>query len=113
MTHGFDCSELTKGFTLRLCTESNTQYHVTDFGGLINMGKGFTTSGHTVTIANFYGSTNEQKHDIAVNILNNLFDLTTNSLTSTIRFTSSIYNLLSAEEKAIGTNKGWTVQSGG
>ena len=63
-------------------------------------------NGLPITLNHSYGNCFSLTHDSALTIINNLPTVTT---TKTITFSSVIAGLLSTEEKAIATNKNWTI----
>lgn len=78
---------------------------VTAFGGFLNLGQSFTSSGKIVRVKVFYTPDNETKHTILMNIINNLYDLTQKGLTAQLNL-QYMLSLLTTEEKQIATDKG-------
>ena len=86
-------------------TSNNTV--LTDFGGFINL-KNSWNGNHCVNKLTVLS------HQSLINILNGLYDFTGNNQTPTssqgkIKFGSTHLATLSDDEKAIATNKGWTL----
>jgi len=102
--NGFDCSALPMRNSYRI---SNLP---SEFGGYWDLGASFASNGGLVYIQGISG-TNEQKHQVLLNIFNSIYDLTEKNLTGTIRLVSALYNLLTSEDIAIATSKGWTVRT--
>lgn len=105
----------------KVFTVSNVFYKctkLTDLGGLLNLGKGYTRASNNYSNYKLILSTaNKLTHDSLMNVINNLYDL---NLTYDVANGGTLYtqglilgstNLakLTAEEIAIATNKGWTV----
>ena len=110
--------ELDAGNVTNARTIFNNCKALTNFGGLLNIGKAFTT-----TIANnsayklSLAYSNNLTHESLMNVINKLYDL---NLTYNVAGGGTLYtqtlNLgptniakLTPEELAIATNKGWTV----
>lgn len=97
---------------------------LSNFGGLLNVGKGFKTKANNLNNYTFqFYNANGLTHDSLINIINNLYDLNLtygvydeegNGLEGTL-YTQKLQigttNMakLTAEEIAIATNKGWSV----
>ncbi len=84
---------------------------LTNVGYLTNMGKGFI-SGTIRTVSLSYCS--KLTKESCMNIINSLYDLNLNSSydnRASIRFDAIPYTLLSTDDIAIATNKGWIVES--
>lgn len=84
---------------------------LTNVGYLTNMGKGFI-SGIIRTVSFSYCS--KLTKESCMNIINSLYDLNLNNsygIGARVRFHATPYALLSTEDIAIATNKGWTVES--
>lgn len=84
---------------------------LTNVGYLTNMGKGFI-SGTVVTLSLSYCS--KLTKESCMNIINSLYDLNLNSSYTNaayLKFHATPYALLSADDIAIASAKGWTVQS--
>ena len=80
-----------------------------NLGGLINLGKNLDLSYPTITTDMFIGCTN-LTHESILNIFNNLYDMSNNIILQ-LQFEPNIFNMLSAEDIAIATNKGWAISS--
>lgn len=82
--------------------------NLTDFGGLINLGKG-----HKSNIFNFnhlIEDCENLSYTSAMNVINNLYDRASNDMSVlTIKFHPNVFALLSEEDIAIATNKGWII----
>lgn len=85
--------------------------NLTNFDGLINLGKAYTT--HTINYSNNTLNLSESSkltHSSLVNIINGVYDIASIGVASQ-RLILGSTNLakLTSEEIAIATNKGWTV----
>lgn len=105
--NGFDCSALP--------TRGSSAYYVAnnvpaEFGGYFDLGASFSGTSGWVYIGSMNG-TNEQRHQVLLNIFNSLDDLTQHNCTATLRIYTTYYNLLTAEDILIATAKGWTVRT--
>ena len=89
-----------------------------DFGGLINIGKGYTEQTNNYGSYRYYlNSSPNLTHESLMNVINNLYDLNVTYdvanggtlYTQTLALNSPLLVKLTAEEIAIATNKGWTV----
>lgn len=122
----FGCTALTKIPKLNAEKVNNIDsafyncYNLIDFGGLENLGKGYTSksnysSSYTLNIS----SCTKLTHDSLMNVINNLYDL---NLTYNVAGGGTLYRqylrlsttsnaLLSDEEKQIATDKGWDIQA--
>lgn len=106
-----DCDKLT---TIPLLDASNvtTIYYmfynakaVTTFGGLMNFGMQ-----RTVNTSSAFSNSNQFTHDSLMNIINNLYDRASAGYsTATLPLGSTNLAKLSNEEKAVATQKGWTL----
>lgn len=86
----------------------NECWELTNMGGLKNIGKSFT-SADTINLQ----ACEKLTHESALNLLNGLYDLRGNGITSitpTIAFATAVFSTLTSTEKAIGTNKGWIIK---
>lgn len=83
--------------------------NLTNMGGLLNLGKGFTgtSSGHhTLDLSASHLLTNES----CLNIFNTIYDMTQTSVTDAkITLHATTKALLSDDDIAIATSKGWTI----
>lgn len=79
---------------------------MTTIGGFENLGKAFT-SNTTVSLSRLASLT----YQSVMNIINNLAQPDAAGVTPTLTLASAVYNLLSAEDIAIATTKGWAVTS--
>jgi surface protein len=78
-----------------------------NFGGLKNLGM---QSGHVVGTNNAFSNCKSLSHDSVMNIINNLYDRASAGYSVlTLKLHSNSLALLTDEEKAIATNKGWTL----
>lgn len=120
MEYGIDCSNFDEdrdnytSFELRFCNSGKSGEEITSFGGLINYGQAFTSSNHSLSILDFNNCTNPTvAHNVVMNIINNLYDITQLGGTRNYRigFGSNLKAALNltAEEIAVATNKGWTL----
>ena len=93
----------------------NYENNVSELGGFMHLGEGYT---------NILGSSNatlqlqdlsQLTHESCMNVINKVYDMNLNNAftnTASIRFHATPYALLSQEDIAIATNKGWSVQAG-
>lgn len=90
----------------------DTNNYITNLGGFKDLGKGYTTNLTGYSGLNLKPLPN-LTYESAMNVINNLYDmnLTDLTLTPTLTLNSNTYNLLSDEDKAIATNKRWTITS--
>lgn len=83
-----------------------------NIGGFVDLGKGFLGS---TSIQNLdISGSSFLSYDSCMNIINKVYDMNLNTLftkTASITFHATPYASLSADDIAIATNKGWTVQS--
>lgn len=94
----------------------NYAKNIENIGGFKNAGKGYTKS----TSNNTYKDIiicycPKLTHQSCMNVINKVYDMnlnTENTYTPKIRFHATPYALLSADDIAIATNKGWIVQAG-
>jgi hypothetical protein len=80
-------------------------------GGLKNLGMAFLPSA-SANNTNYTLALNNTilDHDSLINVFNSLYDIASIGIkTQTIRLSASLMVLLTADEIAIATNKGWTV----
>ena len=80
-----------------------------NLGGLKDLGKSFTTNQLYVYLIDSPNLT----YSSLMNLINNLYDMTQNTSftnTPTLYLHSTSYSLLSNEDIAIATSKGWTIQ---
>lgn len=85
---------------------SGNKYHFKDFGGLINLGKQSSVSGTSNLFSSCYVLTRQSW----LNIFNGLYDRTTAGLSIlTLTIPAIAKTILSDEDIAIATNKGWTL----
>ena len=79
---------------------------LTDLGGFVNYGK-INAVDNTFDIS----ASSNLTHDAIMNVINNLYDRKTAGFTAvkTIKFGSTNLAKITDEEKAIATNKGWTL----
>ena len=85
--------------------------NLTTIGGLINLGKAYSTSlGANDYYSGIYLSNDKLTHDSLMNVINNLYDIASKGV-KTQKLTLGSTNLakLTKEEIAIATNKGWSV----
>lgn len=89
-----------------------TNPNITNLGGFKDLGKGYTTNDAGYSGLNLSTLPN-LTYESAMNVINNLYDMNLTSLTITpvLTLKSTVYNLLSDEDKAIATNKRWTITS--
>ena len=78
---------------------------LTSVGGFTDLGKAFTSA------KTFDLSSCPLTSESVTNIANTVYDMNQNTSiqSSTIRFSSTVYNALTDEQKTLFTNKGWTV----
>ena len=112
--HELDCSKIqgTSNRTANISTYSGTE--LVDFGGFKDLGKSFISSSN-----DNYGSADLKyiatlSYESCMNVINKVYDMNLTTLTRTpkIRFHATPYALLSADDIAIATSKGWAVQVG-
>lgn len=85
---------------------SGNKYHFKDFGGLINLGKQSSVSG----TSSLFSSCHVLTRQSWLNIFNGLYDRTTAGLSIlTLTLPAIAKTILSDEDIAIATNKGWTI----
>lgn len=85
-----------------------------NIGGFTNLGKGFTDSVTSSSGILTFTDSNKLSRQSCLNIFNSIYDMNLNTFytqTSRITLHNDVYNLLSADDIAIATNKGWAVQS--
>ena len=87
-----------------------TNYNsLTSLGGFINAGKGITGS----STAQFYlKQCSVLSYDSIMNVINKAYDMTTKTDwtgSAEIALHSNVYSLLSSDDIAIATNKGWII----
>jgi surface protein len=100
-----DCDSITN---IQWLNTSNTFTSLTDLGGFRNLGAKSSLSG---TNSNYFlYSCPNLTHQSLLNVLNLLYDRAAAGYSViTIKLTKAQNALLSDEEKAIATNKGWTI----
>lgn len=110
---GFDCSESTHGVGLYNWILTSDR-KAGAFGGLLNLGKSYSkdTPEHStlhacdIKSSSSYSLTKES----LINIINGLYDLASNGIpTQDLLLGTQHADLLTDEEIAVATNKGWTV----
>lgn len=84
---------------------------LTNFGGLVNIGQAFSnTENYNYHRFELYDS--PLTYQSCMNVINNLYDVTlVNVNDATLTLSTYSYSLLSPEDIAIATNKGWIVES--
>ena len=84
----------------------DTNTYITNLGGFKDLGKGYTTNDTGYSGLNLSTLPN-LTYESVMNVINNLYDMNLTSLTITpvLTLKSTVYNLLSDEDKAIATNK--------
>ena len=86
----------------------NTLSSLVDLGGFVNLGAQNNLSGTSGSY--FLGQCPNLTHDSIMNVINNLYDRKTAGYSVlTLKLHANTMALLSDEEKAIATNKGWTL----
>lgn len=81
---------------------------LTDLGGFKDLGKGALSISGTTSF--FLSSCSNLTHESLMNVINNLYDRKTAGYrTLSLKFGSTNLAKLTDEEKAIATNKGWTL----
>lgn len=86
-------------------------YELTNLGGFENLGKGFATSTYESRHILALGNSPKLTRESLLNVFNNLYDMNQTSIThARIVLTGVSKGLLTAEDIAIATNKGWTIQ---
>ena len=96
----------------KVSTLNNVFYYcssLTDFGGFINLGQGFSGATTSFSLAH----SNLLTHNSCMNIINNLYDMNLKFSVpaNKVTFHPDVYALLSADDIAIATEKGWTIAS--
>lgn len=83
---------------------------LTNFGGLVDLGKGFSNEKtENERVLNLSTCAN-LTYESCMNIINKVYDMNLTDITDAkIKFHSTPYALLSADDIAIATNKGWTI----
>jgi surface protein len=100
-----DCSKVYYGSNINLFA-SSTMTYLTDLGGFKDLGKVSGFNKPSYFLKNCPNLTKES----VLNVLNNLYDRKTAGYSVvTLPFHTNALALLSDEEKAIATNKGWTI----
>ena len=100
-----DCSKISTGNNMNICS-STTLSRLTDVGGFKDLGKVPSFSKPSYFLRFCPNLTKES----VLNVLNNLYDRASAGYSVvTLPFNSASLALLSDEEKAIATNKGWTL----
>ena len=100
-----DCSKISTGNNMNICS-STTLSKLTDVGGFKDLGKVSSFNKPSYFLKSCPNLTKES----VLNVLNNLYDRKTAGYSVvTLPFNSASLALLSDEEKAIATNKGWTL----
>ena len=79
-----------------------------DFGGLLNLGQAYPDTSIKESLALGLHDNNKMTHDSLMNVLNKVYDIS-NKGTQIINLGNTNKSKLTAEEIAIATNKGWTV----
>ena len=113
-----NCSSLTSLPQFYMSSISSTGYaalfsysninSITDVGGFYNLGKGITAS--SGTISNCCERLPNLKKESVLNILNCLYDRATAGMgVLTLKMHANHLAMLTDDEKAIATNKGWTL----
>lgn len=81
-------------------------YSLTTVGGLKDLGK----QSSLAPLNGLFGSTDNLTYESAMNVINNLYDRATAGYSVlTLWFPDNVLALLSDEDIAIATNKGWTI----
>lgn len=97
------------------CTQIfGTSNYVIDFGGFKDLGKAYQNSNNSYRDV-LLQSQSKLSYQSCMNVINKVYDLTLKpdyTYTPKIRFHATPYALLSADDIAIATAKGWTVQAG-
>ena len=97
------------------CTQIfGTSNYVIDFGGFKDLGKAYQNSSNSYRDV-LLQSQSKLSYQSCMNVINKVYDLTLKpdyTYTPKIRFHKTPYALLSAEDIAIATAKGWAVQAG-
>lgn len=113
----YGCSKLTTIPAINCSKVTDMTYAfnsspIVNFGGFLNYGQAFTTTAsqnysyYTLTV-NKTGLTRESM----LNIINGLYDIKSKGCkTQTVNFGTANLVLLTDDEKAIATNKGWTLK---
>lgn len=101
----FDCGNITSGY-INIFGSSSSTGDITDLGGFKDLGKVSSFSKPTYFLKYCSKLTKES----VLNVLNNLYDRAAAGYSVvTLPFHANALALLSDEEKAIATNKGWTL----
>lgn len=79
-----------------------------DFGGLLNLGKAYPNTSIQESLALGLRYSEKMTHDSLMNVLNKVYDIS-NKGTQIINLGDTNKAKLTAEEIAIATNKGWTL----
>jgi surface protein len=101
-----DTSKVTNMFHMfRWCDK------LTNFGGLVNIGQAFSNT-QDYSFHRFVIQYSPLTYQSCMNVINNLYDVTlVNVNDATLTLSTYSYSLLSPDDIAIATNKGWTVES--
>lgn len=99
------CDTISNGF--------NSCDYLTNVGGFTNFGERQSVEQYQTDISLWFPDSNLLTYESCTNIINKVYDMTSFDYrkTATIKFHSTPYSLLSPEDIAIATNKGWTVES--
>ena len=83
---------------------------LTNFGGLVDLGKGFNKSSYSNERVLELSYCNNLTYESAMNVINKVYDMNLTDVTdATIKFHKNTKALLSNEDIAIATSKGWTI----
>lgn len=87
--------------------------YLTNVGGFTNFGERQSVEQYQTDINLWFANSNLLTYESCMNIINKVYDMTSFEYrkTASIKFHSTPYSLLSPEDIAIATNKGWTVES--
>lgn len=100
-----DCGAIQSGTSIDMFG-SSTMTNLTDLGGFKDLGKNSGFTKPSIFLKNCKNLTKES----VMNVINNLYDRKTAGYSVvTLPFNSVLLALLTDEEKAIATNKGWTL----
>ena len=98
------------------CTNINNIFqncsNLTNLGGLENLGQAYltTASANSFSYTLNLSSCNKLTHESLMNVINNLYDIATAGVKpQKLQLGSTNLAKLTDEEKAIATNKGWSI----
>lgn len=107
----FDCSGFNGKGLQGLSIVGDTHVPLQNIGGFKDLGKGFVANGYYSFIS--LGTLFDLTYESCMNVINKVYDMNLNTeytVNPRIVFSATSYDLLSEDDIAIATSKGWTVQ---